>query len=98
MIEVRDKQLECTKCGNAFLFSAKEAQNFLDKGLTNEPKKCLECRAKERAKKESKVRQEVTCATCGAAIEVPFVPARAASGELVRPLYCIQHFEERLPA
>lgn len=95
MIEARDKQLECTKCGNAFLFSAKEAQSFLDKGLTNEPKKCLACRSAERAKKENKVRHEVSCATCETRFEVPFKPALAADGAPHRPLYCLEHFEQK---
>jgi CxxC-x17-CxxC domain-containing protein len=95
MIEVKDKQLECAKCGKTFLFSAQEAQAFLDRGLTNEPKKCPDCRAKERARKEQKVRTAVTCTTCGANFEVPFEPVRDAAGQPVRPLYCIEHFENR---
>lgn len=95
MIEVKDKQLECQKCGKPFTFTAREAQAFLDKGLTNEPKKCPACRAEERAKKANKVRSEVTCATCGAAFEVPFEPVRSADGQPARPLYCIDHFESR---
>ncbi len=94
MIEAKDKQLECAKCGKAFLFSAKEAQSFLDKGLTNEPKKCAACRAAERSKKENKVRHSVTCAACETAFEVPFAPAAAADGTPARPLYCIEHFEQ----
>jgi transcription elongation factor Elf1 len=95
MIEVRDKQLECAKCGNSFTFTAREAQAFLDKGLTNEPKKCPSCRAKERAKKENKVRHEVSCAVCGTPFEVPFEPPCQPDGTLVRPLRCIDHFEEQ---
>src|SRR3712207_4346612 len=95
MIEVKDKELECTKCGNKFVFTAKEAQAFLDKGLTNEPKKCHSCRAKERAKKENKTRYEATCAECGTTFEVPFEPARDAQGQPLRPLYCIEHFEKQ---
>ena len=94
MIEVRDKQLECSKCGKQFLFSAKEAQAFLDKGLTNEPKKCPACRAAERARKENKVRHEVACAECGAMFEVPFEPALKSDGSPARALYCLEHFEK----
>lgn len=93
MIEVKDHQLTCSKCGKSFVFSAKEAASFNEKGLTNLPKKCPSCRAADRAKKEQKVRSAVTCAECGAEFEVPFEPARDAAGNLVRPLYCIEHFE-----
>lgn len=95
MIEVRDQQLECTKCGRTFTFTAAEAQSFLDRGLTNAPKKCPECRAKERARKEQKVRTTVHCVTCNTAFEVPFQPATNTNGQLIRPLYCIEHFEQR---
>lgn len=98
MIEVRDKQLECTKCGRMFTFTAGEAQAFLDKGLTNEPKKCPEDRAKDRAKKEQKVRHDVSCATCGTSFTVPFEPVLDASGKPVRPLYCLEHFETKQAA
>jgi CxxC-x17-CxxC domain-containing protein len=97
MIEVRDQQLECVKCGNTFMFTAAEAQQFIDKGLTNVPKKCPSCRAKERAKKENKLRFEATCASCGTVFEVPFEPA-VANGQPQRPLYCIEHFDQRQAA
>lgn len=93
MIEIKDHDLTCGKCGQPFVFTASEAKSFADKGLTNVPKKCPSCRAKDRAKKEQKVRNTVTCATCGTAFEVPFEPARDGAGNPVRPLYCIEHFE-----
>lgn len=93
MIEVKDHQLECTKCGNQFVFSAKEAASFNEKGLSNVPKKCPACRAKDRAKAEQKVRTQVTCAECGVEFEVPFEPARGADGKPARPVYCAEHFE-----
>ena len=93
MIEVKDHQLECTKCGNPFVFTAKEAARFNEKGLTNIPKKCPDCRAKDRAKQEQKLRVSVTCSECGVQFEVPFEPARNADGTLARPVYCIEHFE-----
>lgn len=95
MIDAKDQQLECTKCGRTFLFSAAEAQSFIDKGLTNVPKKCPDCRAKERAKKEQKVRVPVECASCGQTFEVPFTPAVDATGKPLRLLYCIEHFEQK---
>ena len=94
MIEVKDHQLECSKCGNSFVFSAKEAAHFNEKGLTNIPKKCPACRAKDRAKQEQKVRVPVTCSECGVEFELPFEPARNADGSLARPVYCVEHFEK----
>jgi len=98
MIEVKDQSLECAKCGQSFMFTATEAQSFVDKGLTNLPKKCPTCRAEERAKKEQKTRVDVQCASCGTTFSVPFIPPVGADGQLARPLYCIEHFEDRQPA
>lgn len=98
MIEEKDYQLECVKCGKQFTFTASEAKSFIAKGLTNLPKKCPEDRAKDRAKKEQKVRHTVQCATCGVDFEVPFEPAAGADGKPLRPLYCSEHFEDRSPA
>ena len=95
MIEVRDHQIECAKCGKTFTFTAGEAKSFNEKGLTNIPKKCPTCRAKDRAKQEQKVRATVQCTTCGASFEVPFEPVRNADGTPARPLYCIEHFKSR---
>lgn len=98
MIEVKDHQLECQKCGQPFTFTAAEATSFNDKGLTNVPKKCPACRAKDRAKKEQKVRVTVRCAECGTDFEIPFEPVRGADGKPVRPLYCLEHFEQKSAA
>lgn len=94
MITAQDQTLQCVKCGQPFTFTAAEAKSFLEKGLTNAPKKCPSCRAKERAKKQQRVRVEVQCARCGTTFSVPFTPAKDASGKLLRPLYCVEHFEE----
>lgn len=98
MIEVRDQKLECTKCGNQFVFTETEARAFNEKGLTNVPKKCPACRAKDRTKKENRTRFEAQCSECGTTFEIPFEPARSATGELLRPMYCLEHFERRQDA
>lgn len=97
MIEVKDHQLQCQKCGKDFTFTAAEAKAFNEKGLTNLPKKCPACRAADRAKKEQKVKATVECATCSASFEVPFEPARGPDGKPLRPLYCLEHFESQPP-
>ncbi len=93
MIAEKDIQQICQKCGKEFTFTAQEARLFNEKGLTNIPKKCLDCRASERAKKANKTKVDVECAVCKAPFSVAFNPPRNADGSLVRPLYCIEHFE-----
>ena len=39
-----DKTLECVDCGSNFTFSASEQEFFANKGFTNEPKRCPDCR------------------------------------------------------
>ena len=45
-----DKQITCSDCGTAFIFSAGEQESFASRGYTNEPKRCPACRA---AKKQN---------------------------------------------
>src|SRR5579875_1854562 len=40
-----DRTLVCRECGREFTFSAGEQEFFAQKGFTNEPGRCPECRA-----------------------------------------------------
>ena len=40
-----DKTLTCRDCGNPFTFTQGEQEFFAQKGFTNEPGRCPECRA-----------------------------------------------------
>jgi CxxC-x17-CxxC domain-containing protein len=46
-----DKQLTCVRCGVEFVFTAGEQQFYAERGLASEPKRCKECRSKDRARK-----------------------------------------------
>ena len=39
-----DKTLVCVDCGNEFTFTAGEQEFYAEKGFTNEPKRCPDCR------------------------------------------------------
>ena len=41
----QDRTLTCRDCGDAFVFSSGEQQFFSTKGLTNDPQRCVTCRA-----------------------------------------------------
>jgi NAD-dependent SIR2 family protein deacetylase len=45
----QDKSIQCSDCGTTFNFSAGQQGFFASKGLTNEPKRCPQCR---KAKKQ----------------------------------------------
>ena len=40
----QDKSLQCFNCGITFTFSAGEQEFFANKGFTNQPKRCPQCR------------------------------------------------------
>lgn len=44
-MELIDRELTCTQCGKTFVFSADEQQFFREKGVTNDPKRCKQCKS-----------------------------------------------------
>lgn len=87
-----DKQLSCRDCGREFIFSASEQEFFAEKGFTNEPGRCPECRAAKKAQTRNsgggsygRPQREMfpaVCSACGKETTVPFQP----TGE--KPVYC----------
>jgi CxxC-x17-CxxC domain-containing protein len=45
-----DKTLTCRDCGKEFTFTAGEQESFVQRGFTNEPGRCNECRAARKAR------------------------------------------------
>lgn len=88
----QDKTLNCKQCGMDFVFTASEQEFYAEKGFTNEPGRCPECRAQRKAENRARggggfnrpERQmfPAVCAACGKDTMVPFQP----SGE--KPVYC----------
>ena len=88
-MDYEDKNLECSDCGNTFVFTAEEQRFFHSKGYTNEPKRCPSCRQARKASRYTSggygsERQmfPAVCAECGKETEVPFRPRED------RPVYC----------
>ncbi len=92
----QDKMLVCKDCGNDFTFTVTEQEFFAEKGFTNEPGRCPQCRA---ARKEQNAGRRdsgrsyqgrsseremypAVCHSCGTSTMVPFQP----SGD--KPVYC----------
>ncbi len=80
LMTYEDKTLECKECGAEFIFTAGEQEFYAEKGFTNEPARCRECR--QQRKQRGRTMTEVVCANCGAATQVPFTPSQD------RPVYC----------
>jgi CxxC-x17-CxxC domain-containing protein len=84
-----DRELQCADCGATFTFTASEQEFFANKGFTNDPKRCQDCRSARKQERggggsygSSRQMHPATCATCGVETEVPFLPSQD------RPVYC----------
>ncbi len=93
-----DKILTCRDCGQEFTFSASEQEFYAEKGFTNEPGRCPECRAAKKQQtrgnsggygRSQREMFPAVCATCGKQTEVPFQP----SGD--KPVYCRECYQPR---
>src|SRR5947199_7684319 len=48
---LQDRILTCRDCGQPFAFTAGEQEFYAQRGLTNEPGRCPECRAARKAQR-----------------------------------------------
>ena len=90
----QDKTLTCKDCGAEFVFTASEQDFFAEKGFTNEPGRCPDCRRARKDRnngggfnrggnnRQQREMFDATCAACGAETQVPFRPSND------RPVYC----------
>lgn len=99
MINMQDKTLTCRDCGREFPFTASEQEFFAQKGYTNEPGRCPECRAARKVgggggfnARRDREMFPATCAQCGKATQVPFQPRND------RPVYCSDCYSAHRPS
>jgi CxxC-x17-CxxC domain-containing protein len=52
-VSFADKTLTCVDCGSEFVFTAGEQEFHASKGFTNEPRRCVSCRAARRAQRNT---------------------------------------------
>ena len=68
----QDETLICEDCGSEFVFTAGEQEFYAEKGLTNKPKRCANCRkAKKQQHRGKKKMHDAVCAKCGKQTQVP---------------------------
>jgi CxxC-x17-CxxC domain-containing protein len=96
-----DRTLTCAECGTNFTFSADDQAYHAEKGFTNEPKRCPDCRAARRGQQSQsggynsggyggqREMFSATCASCGKEARVPFQPR----GD--KPVYCSDCFRSQ---
>lgn len=86
----QDKTLTCVDCNADFTFTANEQEFYAQKGFSNEPKRCPDCRAKKKAEfRSNRTETAITCSECGQESTVPFVPRGDA------PLLCRDCFAKK---
>ncbi|MDD5093471.1 MAG: zinc-ribbon domain containing protein [Dehalococcoidia bacterium] len=93
-----DRELQCADCGAKFTFTASEQEFFANKGFTNDPKRCPDCRATRKQERGGgsggfggarRQMYPAVCAACGTETEVPFEPRQD------RPVYCSQCYSSQ---
>ena len=52
-MEKKDKTIVCKDCGQEFTFTVREQEFYEEKGFTNEPARCKECRDKKKAERNN---------------------------------------------
>ncbi|MEL7565063.1 MAG: zinc-ribbon domain containing protein [Dehalobacterium sp.] len=95
-----DKILTCKDCGSEFTFSASEQEFYAEKGFSNEPGRCPQCRAAKKAQgrggnrnsgfgRQQRQMYPAVCSACGKETTVPFQP----TGE--KPVFCRDCYQPR---
>ncbi|MCI0502008.1 MAG: zinc-ribbon domain-containing protein [Fusobacteria bacterium] len=55
---MNDKTLVCVDCGADFVFTQGEQEFYAEKGFSNEPKRCPECRKAKKQQRRSGYNQQ----------------------------------------
>ena len=50
---MEDKKIVCKDCGTELVFTVREQEFYKEKGFTNEPVRCKECRDKTKAERNN---------------------------------------------
>ena len=100
-----DKTLTCRDCGNPFTFTEGEQEFFAQRGFTNEPGRCPECRAARKSQRGgtsydsdrgyggggySRGPREMFSAVCSECGQTAQVPFQPRAD---KPVYCSSCFE-----
>lgn len=90
MSNFNDQTLKCRDCGADFVWTAREQEFYEEKGFTNPPSRCPNCRKAKKANfnasRGPRKMFDAVCAKCGAQTQVPFEPR----GD--KPVYCLDCF------
>ena len=89
----KDRVITCKQCGAEFTFTAGEQEFYAEKGLTNEPQRCKDCRDSmkrdRRERRGDRKQYDAVCAQCGKQCKVPCEPKED------RPVLCSECFSKK---
>ena len=102
----QDRTLICRDCGQEFAFTVGEQEFFAQRGFTNDPTRCPECRAARKADRgeggyssggggyarREREMYPAVCAQCGKDTMVPFQPRTD------KPVYCSDCYSAQRPS
>lgn len=72
---MEDKTIQCRECNRSFVWTIGEQEFFQQKGFSNAPTRCPDCRKARRTPKQfSPQTHAIRCASCGKEDQVPFEP------------------------
>jgi CxxC-x17-CxxC domain-containing protein len=106
----QDKTLSCSDCNNSFTFTVAEQEQFQQRGYTNEPKRCPDCRQARKAdrgttgttsnsysgnRSYSSAPRQTFPATCSDCGKATTVPFEPRQG---RPVYCSDCYRKVKPS
>lgn len=75
----QDQTLICKDCGKNFIFTARDQDFFAQKGFTNAPTRCRDCRQKKKVTTDAnanRVIYKITCKKCGKVGEMAVEPRK----------------------
>ncbi len=105
IVTYADRTLTCRDCGNPFTFTQGEQEFFAQKGFTNEPGRCPECRAARKSQRAgvsydtdrgyggggySRGPREMFSAICSECGQTAMLPFQPRTD---KPVYCSSCFE-----
>ena len=61
-IKDQDVTLNCCEpdCGSEFVFTVGEAEFFRDRGFTSTPRRCVDCRRRRRAERDTRIQRDMS--------------------------------------
>jgi CxxC-x17-CxxC domain-containing protein len=95
-LSFQDRTMACRDCGQDFVWTAGEQEFYAQRGLTNEPRRCPDCRRARKSQgggggydRPQRQMFAAVCSECGKETQVPFQPR----GD--KPVYCSDCFASR---